>query len=51
MMTKKAQSETLDRIEETQAALRDSIENAKQLAAQSDRLIKRHRDEMATEDE
>ncbi len=37
---------TLTEIEETQAALRESIETAKNLADQSDRLIKKHRKEM-----
>ena len=37
---------TLTQIEETQAALRESIETAKNLAEQSERLIKRHRKEM-----
>ena len=34
---------TLDAIEQTQAALRMSIEQAKDLAAKSERLIKKHR--------
>jgi hypothetical protein len=34
---------TLEAIEVTQAALRDSIEEAKKLAEKSDRLIKQHR--------
>lgn len=34
---------TLNAIEETQAALRESIEEAKDLADKSDRLIKKHR--------
>jgi hypothetical protein len=34
---------TLDDIEETQAALRESIEEAKKLAEKSERLIKKHR--------
>ena len=38
--------DTLIQIEETQAALRDSIEKTKELAAESDRLIRRHRDEI-----
>ena len=37
---------TLDAIEETQAELRESIETAKKLADQSEKLIKRHREEM-----
>jgi hypothetical protein len=38
--------ETLGRIEATQAALRDSIEQAKALASESERLIRRHRKEV-----
>ena len=38
--------DTLIQIEETQAALRDSIEKTKELAADSDRLIRRHRQEI-----
>ena len=34
---------TLREIEQTQAALRDSIKEAKQLAEKSDRLLKKHR--------
>ena len=41
-MNNKAE-ETLAQIEETQTALRDSIKKAKQLADESDRLIKRHK--------
>ena len=41
----KAGGESFIRIEETQAALRDSIEQAKALASKSDRLIRRHREE------
>ena len=44
-MTNKGEK-TLSKIEETQAALRESIENAKDLAEQSERLIKKHRREM-----
>ncbi len=40
---------TLDKIEETQAALRESIESARKLAEQSDRLIRQHRKEMDKE--
>src|SRR5690606_38188423 len=36
---------TLTEIEETQAALRESIETARNLADQSDRLIRKHRKE------
>ena len=41
----KPSDDTLGKIEETQAALRDSIEEAKALASQSERLIRQHRDE------
>lgn len=34
---------TLDEIEQTQAALRESIEEAKDLAEKSERLIRKHR--------
>jgi len=34
---------TLREIEETQAALRESIEEAKNLAEKSERLLKKHR--------
>ena len=34
---------TLNEIEETQAALRESIEQAKSLAEKSDKLLKKHR--------
>lgn len=37
--------ETLDKIEQTQAELRVSIERAKELADESERLIKQHRKE------
>jgi len=37
---------TLDKIEETQAALRESIEEAKALAEESERLVKKHRKEV-----
>ena len=37
----------LIRIEETQAALRDSIERAKKLTEESDRLVRRHRKPVA----
>ena len=35
----------LEAIEETQAALRESIELAKELADDSDRLLRKHREE------
>jgi hypothetical protein len=47
---KKVPDETLIQIEETQAALRDSIEQAKILADQSARPISKHRDEIATDE-
>lgn len=37
---------TLHEIEETQAALRESIEEAKKLAEKSDKLIKKHRQQV-----
>ena len=37
---------TLNDIEETQAALRESIEEAKKLAEKSDKLLKKHRKEV-----
>jgi hypothetical protein len=37
---------TFEEIEQTQAALRESIETAKQLTEKSNELIKRHRDEL-----
>ncbi|MGV3553820.1 MAG: hypothetical protein ACO1OD_01040 [Croceibacterium sp.] len=37
---------TLGEIEETQAALRASIEEAKSLAEKSDKLLKKHRKEV-----
>jgi hypothetical protein len=42
----KSSDETFGKIEETQAALRESIEKAKALASESERLIRQHRDEM-----
>lgn len=36
-------------IEQTQAVLRESIEQAKALASESERLIRRNRDEMVEE--
>jgi hypothetical protein len=44
---KKAVDETLIQIEETQAALRDCIEQAKGLVEDSERLVRQHRDEIA----
>ena len=46
-MPKKVPTDTIVQIEETQAALRDSIEQAKQLADDSARLISKHREEIA----
>lgn len=43
-MTKKPRDETLIQIEETQAALRDCIEQAKGLVEESERLVRRHRE-------
>lgn len=37
--------QTLIQIEETQAALRDSIERAKALAEESARIVRKHREE------
>jgi hypothetical protein len=37
---------TLAQIEQTQEALRESIEEAKKLAEKSDRLLKKHRKEV-----
>jgi hypothetical protein len=45
-VSRKSAEETLLRIEETQRALRRSIEETKHLADQSDQLIKRHRQEL-----
>lgn len=42
-MTKPTRDETLIQVEETQAALRASIEQAKDLAAESERLLREHR--------
>ena len=45
-VAKKRVEETLIQIEETQAALRDCIEQAKGLVEDSERLVRRHRDEL-----
>ena len=45
-MAKRRVEETLIRIEETQAALRGCIEKARELAEDSERLIRRHRTEV-----
>jgi hypothetical protein len=39
--------DTLGKIEESQAALRDSIEKAKALASESERRVRQHREEAA----
>ena len=44
-MFDKRGSETLNSIEETQHALRQSISQTRQLAAEADRLIRRYRGE------
>lgn len=49
-MQKKPSTDTLIQIEETQVALRDSIELAKKLADDSARLIERHRNEIAKDE-
>ena len=46
-MPKPNTDETLIQIEETQAALRDSIERAKELADQSAELVRKHRQELS----
>lgn len=48
-MAKKAGNETLIPIEETQAALRDCIEQTKGLVKDSERLVRRYRDEQRDE--
>jgi transposase-like protein len=47
MARKSSKDETLIRIEETQSALRRSIEQARALAEDSERLVRKHRDEKA----
>ena len=42
-MARPENDEKLARVEATQAALRESIEQTKALAADSDRLLRRHR--------
>lgn len=42
-MPKQSKDETFIQVEETQAALRASIEQAKDLTAESERLLRRHR--------
>jgi hypothetical protein len=46
-VSKKPSEETFIQIEETQAALRDSIEKARALAEESERLVRKHRKETA----
>ncbi|QPQ55738.1 hypothetical protein IC614_03880 [Allosphingosinicella flava] len=45
-MSKQSREHTLNQIEANQSALRDSIENTKQLLDQSDRLIKQQRNDL-----
>jgi ribosomal protein L21 len=45
-VSKKMVEQTLVEIEETQKALRNSIEQTKQLAEKSEQLIQRHREEL-----
>jgi hypothetical protein len=44
-LPKKPVEQTFIQIEETQAALRDSIARAKELTRESERLVRRHRQE------
>ncbi len=44
-MAKRPKDEKLLEIEQNQAALRKSIEKTKELAADSDRLIRQHRED------
>ena len=46
-MREKPENETLAKIEEAQAALRASIEKSKVLAEESERLVRKHRKEIA----
>ena len=46
-MTRREQNDTLSQIEQAQEALRESIEKTKDLAEKSERLVRRHRDEIA----
>jgi len=46
-MSDKSRDETLQQIEETQHALRQSIERTRGLAAEAERLIERHRKEVS----
>jgi hypothetical protein len=47
MVATKAEDEVLVRIEENQAALRDSIAQARELAEESDRLVRQYRGDAA----
>lgn len=42
----KQDAKTISQLEETQVALRESIEETKKLAKQAERLIKRHKKEL-----
>lgn len=46
-MPTKPENDTLAKIEEAQAALRDSIEKSKAQAEESERLVRKHRKEIA----
>jgi hypothetical protein len=46
-MPKGSRDSTLIQIEQAQAALRDSIDKARELADESERLIRKHREEIA----
>ena len=49
MLVTKRDKETISQLEETQEALRVSIEETKKLARQAERLIKRHKKELGDE--
>ena len=46
-MARRKQDDTLSRIEQAQEALRESIEKTKELAEESERLVRKHRTEVA----
>jgi hypothetical protein len=46
-VSKKPSEKTFIQIEETQAALRDSIEKARELTEESERLVRKYRKETA----
>ena len=46
-MSRKENDDTLAKLESTQAALRENIEASKELIARSDKLLDRHRAELA----